>query len=311
MPNRDTPPKLVEAWLEFHREKLCRDLDAVFSFDGPGMEIWCRSEENRSFRKLQQIIAPLRDSHSIDLYVTRPPKEKDAGEGVWDDLPPSLVENRELQIYLRPRAWTNASAPRVITVITDEEGNTQVRVLTPGFSDGALLSVNTSDRILLSRLYAYARSIMKNNLIMLQHAVDMPELIRTAQESAFGIPLRRRAREVCRDHVKDLVKSVERLRKDLARAFPRASINKSSEPGKKKASSVSSSPSSLSAFIEGAETIAASALELSSRVHRFIYPTEHTVSLDDLRQPGLTASLEVFEAEIRRFERELAYFSVP
>ena len=306
MPNRDTPPKLVEAWLEFHREKLCRDLDAVFAFDGFGMEIWCRSEENRSFRKLQQIIAPLRDSHSIDLYVTRPPKEKDAGEGVWDDLPPSLVENRELQIYLRPRAWTNASAPRVITVITDEEGNTQVRVLTPGFSDGALLSVNTSDRILLSRLYAYARSIMKNNLIMLQHAADMPELIRTAQESAFGIPLRRRAREICREHAKDLVKSVESLHKDLSHAFPKAKDGKPRKSEKKKASTGSSS-----AFIERSEAVAASARMLASRVHRFIYPTEHTVSLDDLRQPELIASLEVFEAEMRDFEREFAYFSVP
>ena len=82
MPDRDTPPKLVEAWLEFHREKLCRDLDAVFAFDSPGMEIWCCSEENRSFRKLQRIIEPLRNSHRVDLYVTRPPQEKEDGKGV-------------------------------------------------------------------------------------------------------------------------------------------------------------------------------------------------------------------------------------
>ena len=310
MPDRDTPPKLVEAWLEFHREKLCRDLDAVFAFDGPGMEIWCRSEENRSFRKLQRIIEPLRNSQRVDLYVTRPPQEKEDDEGVWSDLPPSLVENRELQTYLRPRAWPNAPAPRVITVVTDGEENTQVQVFAPGFPDGAPLSVNTSDRILLSRLYVYARSIMKDNWIMSQYAADIPELIRTAQESAFEMALRRHAREVCREHVKDLAKSVGGLRKDLSHAFPKAGDKKTRESGKKKESTVPSSPPTPSAFIERAEAVAANARVLSSRVHRFIYPTEHTVSLDDLRQPGLTASLEALEADIRDFERELAHLSV-
>jgi hypothetical protein len=315
MPNPNTPPKLVEAWLEFHREGLCRNLDVVFAFSGQGMEIWCRSEENRSYRKLQQLIEPLRNSHDVDLYTTTPPKAKgaqDAGNAE-SDLPPSLLENRELHAYLRPIPGLNMPTPRLIQIVTNDKGESQVQVITPGFPGGPPLTAGAAEQILRSRLIAYARSVMEDSRIMRQYADDLCELVRVALEPAFAATLRRRAAQICRAHAKDLAKSVADLRKDLSYALPKTkekTKEKKAVEKKTKESGKAGTPTPH-AFIEKTESTAATARDLASQIYRFIYPQEHTVSLDDLRRPDLAASLEAFEEETRTLEREIVNLPAP
>ncbi|MDR0310774.1 MAG: hypothetical protein LBJ21_04220, partial [Acidobacteriota bacterium] len=286
MPNRDTPSALVKAWLDIHNEDLCRRLDVVFAFDGQGMEIWCRSEENRAYRKLQKIIEPLRKSHDVELYLTRPPKNGNESDKLsWEDIPPSLVENRELRSNMRPS--TLGSGSRAVTFM-DADGNMQTRVFTE--TPGAVAA--TADSVLRSRLVIWVNSVFENSRIMRQYAEDIPALIRTAFEPAFSAALHGRARGIYRKHAKELVKSVRSLRNYLSRAFPGPSAKAAENKEKKK-----ESPAALPVVIERADGIAADARNLSGRIYRFIYPAQHTVDLDELQRPGLLVSLDALEAD--------------
>ena len=296
MPNKDTPPRLVEAWLEFHRQRLCRDLDAVFAFDRQGMEIWCRSEANRAYRRLQRIIEPLRDSNDVELYLTRPTINNEDNRRPWADIPPSLAENSELRSYLRPPAGLRNNPPRIITVV-DENGQTYTYAL-PG--PPAVVNAAEMDRIMWSRLIAWVNSVLRNSWIMRQYAVDIPELIHAAFEPAFGELLRRRARDVCRRHAKDMARSIRDLNRDLARAFPRPA-----KPVRTK-SEAKKEPAALPAVMEMADGIATEARILSGRIYRFIHPVQHTVDLKELQRPGLLVSLDVLGSTAGDFEQALA-----
>jgi len=296
MPNRDTPPRLVEAWLDFHRGGLCRNLDAVFAFYSHGMEIWCRSEENSSYRKLLKIIEPLRNSHAVELYHTRLPKNSGENSRItWTAIPPSIAENRELSTSMRPVAF--GGPPRAIFV-EDADGNMQLRIV-PGSSSAD--NNASSTRIMRSRLVAWANSVLRNSRIMRQFAADIPELLSTAFEPAFGTATHKRARDVCRAHAKDMVKIIRELNKNLSRAFPKPSTK---TPKKKNAAKKEPSEA-FSVVMERADRIAAEARALSGQVYRFIYPSQQTVDLDELQRPGLLASLDALENETRDFEQAL------
>ena len=298
MPNRDTPPKLIEAWLDFHREGLCRNLDAVFAFDRQGMEIWCRSEDNRDFQKLQKILEPLRNSLNVELYITRPTKNGSEDQKLnWADMPPSIAENRELNSYLRPMP---GNQPRIVMLV-DSDGQVYTRVLqdTPGMMAANAAAMN---RAQLSRLTIWANRVLGNNRIMRQYAVDIPELLRAAFEPTFHAALHGRARDICRKHTKDLAKSIRDLKKDLSRAFPKT-LEKNAE---NKKTTNNESLAAFPAVMEKADMIAENARILSGRIYSFIYPMEHTVDLDELKKPGLIITLNALEAEIGDFERSLA-----
>ena len=299
MPNRDTPPGLVKAWLDIHSKELCRNLDIVFAFDGQGMEIWCRSEENRDYRKLQKLLESLRNSHNVELYLTRPRKgNKESDSLSWEDMPPNLAENRELRSYLRPS--TLGSHVRVLT-FTDDEGTIHTRVVNDPL--GAVSAA--ADRVLQSRLVIWVNSVLGSSRIMRQYAEDIPELVRTAYEPAFGATLRGRAKDICRKHAKDLVKSIRNLRQYLSRAFPKPSTK---TPGNKKTKTKSQTV--LPDILESADGISADARGLSGRIYRFIYPTQHTVDLEELQKPGLLVSLDALETDASDFEQALAHISV-
>jgi hypothetical protein len=304
MPNRDTHPRLVEAWLDFHQEGLCRNLDAVFAFDGNGMEIWCRSEENRDYRKLQKITEPLRNSYNVELYLTQPPKNSRENKNItWTVIPPSLVENLELRSYLRiPRQY---NPPRIIITENALNGETYMRVL-PDPPGTAAMNAITADRVLRTRLAAWANSVMKNSRIIRQYADDIPALMLASFEPAFGAILRGRARDVCRKHTNDLLKGIRDLNKSLSHAFPKPSAKTAANKEVKKESS-----EALSAVMEMANKIAAEAKVLSGHIYRFIYPTQHTVDLDDLQKPKLLVSLDALEAETRDFKQALANLPAP
>ena len=287
MPNRDTPQKLVAAWLDFHQEKLCRDLDAVFAFDGQGMEIWCRSsQENAGYRKLLKILQPLRDTHQVELYSTLRPGSSMFARG---SIPPSLLENKELRSSLRP----HASMPSVVTV-EDRYGNISMRLVQ-----------GPPERSLSSNIAEWANTVINNNRIMRQYAEDIPELIHVVAEPVFDTVSRRRALDICRKHVKELVKDIRDLNKKFSFAFPSKSV-KAVESKAAKKDTKKDPPPALSAVIEKADGIAADAAVLSGNIYRFLYPAEHTVDIDDLQRPRLLVALASLEAEARDFEQALA-----
>jgi len=301
MPNHDTPPRLVEAWLDFHREGLCRNLDAVFAFDGQEMEIWCRSEENRDYRKLQKILEPLRNSYNVELYLTRLPKNSGENNNiVWTVIPPSIAENRELRSAMWPIVL--GDPPRAI-LFTDSEGQSSIRIL-----QGSSSTENTasSTRIMRSRLVAWANSVLRNSRTMRQYAADIPELLSTAFEPAFGAVIHKRARDVCLKHAKGLVKSIRDLNKNLVSAFPKPSVKNTKKKKEVKKEPLEASP----IVMERANRIAAEAKVLSGRIYRFIYPSQFTVDLDELQKPGLLVSLDALETETLDFEQALAHLTL-
>ena len=308
MPNRDTPHKLVEAWLDFHRKELCRNLDAVFAFDGQGMEIWCRSEENSNYRKLQKIIKPLLNSHNVELYTTRPPKNDGEADTLpWADIPPSLAENRELRSYLRP--FAGLTDPPRVSIITyvDEAGQTHTYTqVLPSPPGAAAANAIAADRVMRSRLIIWVKQVSNNNRIMRQFADDILELITIAFEPAFSAVMHKHAMDICQKHAKDLVKSIRDLNKNLSNAFPKPSA----KVAKKEKEAKKEPPKPSSAVIDIANSIAADARDLSGRVYRFIYPSQHTVDLDELQRPSLLVSLDALEAEARDFEQALASLTV-
>jgi len=309
MPNRDTPPKLVEAWLDFHRKGLCRNLDAVFAFDGQGMEIWCRSEENSGYRKLQKIIKPLLNSHNVELYTTRPTKNNGENDTLpWETIPPSLAENSELRSYLRPIAGL-ADPPRVrVITYIDEAGQTHTYTqVLPSLPGAAAANAIAANRVMRSRLIIWVKQVTGDNRIMRQYAEDIPELLNIAFEPAFSAVMHKLAMGICRKHAKDLMKSIRDLNKNLSRAFPKPSVktSRNKKEAKKKHAITSS------AVIDLASSIAADARNLSGRLYRFIYPSQHTVDLDELKRPGLLVSLDALEAKASDFEQALANLSVP
>ena len=303
MPNRTTHPKLVEAWLDFHREWLCRDIDAVFAFDGQGMEIWCRSgEKNDSYQKLLKIIQPLLNSHMVELYSTlRSGRGSGTSELSRSDIPPSLFENRELRAGMRP---VPASRPPRIVRVVDSEGNVEVIVL-PSPPEPISAREAASDRALRSNLASWANSVMKHRRIMRQYAEDIPELINVAAESIFDEVLRRSAMDICLKHVKELGKSIRDLNKKISYAFPKNSVKAVENKAGKKETKKKIIPAALPAVIVQAEAIAAAARGLYEQIYRFIFPADHTVDIDDLQMPGLLVSLNAIETDTRDFEQAL------
>jgi len=253
-------------------------------------------EENSNYRKLLKIIQPLRNSHAVELYHTRLPKNSGENSRItWTAIPPSIAENRELSTSMWPVVL--GDPPRAIFV-EDSDGNMQLR-LVPGSSSAENNAYST--RIMRSRLVAWANLVLRNNRTMRQYAADIPELLGAAFEPTFGAAMHKRARDICRAHAKDLVKILRELNKNLSRAFPKPST----KTPKKKNAAKKEPPEASSVVLERADRIAAEARVLSGRIYHFIYPSQQTVDLDELQRPGLLASLDALENETRDFEQAL------
>ena len=100
-PLQQVAAPLRNAWLRFHENDLCLDVDAVFVFQPNGVEIWCRAKDEGSLQELNALLAPLRSSYRIDLYATYSDREKKPWAREDDDPPPSLWNNAELRNYFR------------------------------------------------------------------------------------------------------------------------------------------------------------------------------------------------------------------
>lgn len=271
VPGPDTPDPLKNAWLQFHGSNLCQGVDAVFSFNDRGVEIWSLVEDEKSYRKFIQLLEPLKPAYRIEVYATYPQKEEKPDNR--REPPPSLWQNYELRSYLGdPFARGMERA--------DFEQRTQLYLSPP-------------DEIIRQQLVLFAEQTLDWNRKMERYARDLPSLIRTAADPQLSSPLKSSAKEICLEHVRGIERYIGRLNSNLSRALPRSDANESGEEAKPVDGTL----------IERATRISEAVGKVSQRVHRFIHPENFTVSLDELREPSLLQSLKMLQkmdSELRK-----------
>jgi hypothetical protein len=270
------PLEIREAWLRFHEEGLCQDLDAVFSLQSNRVEVWCLIGEEKPYQRLCELLTPLRAAGEVHVYATRPaPVRKGPDQ---NDPPPSLWNNREIRNYLSDPL----PAPPV-------GGGMTVRTGDPREASG--------DQLLRQRMAMFAEQILEWGKQMRQHAQHLPAL----SEAAFGaraIPsLRGRALACSLEHARAVDRNAEKLMENLARALPRAARR---APQSRESAGSRASPGPP---LPLAGQVSDAATTVARRVNRFIHPRVHTVGLVDLRDPSLLESLKTLRRIVADYER--------
>lgn len=265
-PKPATPRELREVWLRFHETELCQSVDAVFSFHRDGLEVWVQIEDERSYQKLVDMLAPLRGAFTIEIYATRNPPEK---KGPDDNAPPpSLWNNNELRRYLQDPLSGHTSP------------------LTSGAPPG--VAQGDSEYFLKQRMMMFAGQTLEWNRKLRRYAADLPDLAAAGFGHNAPADLKQRAAEVCRAHAEALDRTADRILANLSAAIPKP-------PKRGKADATASAhPSSDPVALAG--QLAAAGQTLSRRVQQFIFPRGHTVDLEDLKEPGMLESTRTVRA---------------
>jgi hypothetical protein len=266
-PLRDVAAPLCDVWLRFHEADLCLGLDTVFVFQPKGMEIWCRVEDEKSYQALAALIKPLQHTYRIELYTTRPYREKRPFTPEDNDPLPSLSDNTELRLYMRDPFLRSQSV----------DGVESLRIR------------DTLDPETRRRLKVFGDQILEWEQKMERLASDLPSLAEATYGTNLPPSIQARARAVCLEHARDVGKYAGRLAEDLSHAFPRGA-GRTPPPGPSTdAHGIPLSP------LDSALVISTQAQELAQRVMHFLYPRTHTVNLSDLRQPSLLDALKELE----------------
>ncbi len=275
VPLASIPAALLEAWLRYHDSGLSENLDAVFVFHNHGMEVWCRSKDEKGCQDLSSQLDPLRSSYRIDLYITRSDRDKKPWSPDDDEPLPSLLNNNELRLYMRdPFAARFGSSDDLTVSRRAPEG---------------------PDPDLKRRLKAYGDQLLDWNRKMQRLANDLPGLSAVAYGTDAPAEVRAHAASACLDHVREVGKDAARLADNLTHAFPRGDKPAGAGP---QAGSGKPAGSRLDRVLE----ISKQAQALAQRVERFLYPEAHTVNLTDLRAPGLLSSLKALQKAAADFE---------
>ena len=281
IPAHDTPLPLVRVWLRFHEAELCRGVRALFTFHEGGMTVRSYIEDEGRYQKFLRLIEPLRRSYRIELEEIRPvlkkEKEEEREEG---EPPPSLWENYALRSYLGD-SWARSR-------------------LKPDLEDVQEEDPLAGDWLIKRRLFFFAEQTLDWNKKMERYAEELPPLARTACDDSAAAEVRSRAGAVCRAHAANLKKCLEKLEKNVKQALP-----PSGAAGRRAGNS--NGAVAFGTPVESAERISEAARNMARRVHRFIYPEQHTVELEDLRRPGLLESLRELREMIERFQKAIAH----
>lgn len=273
----DISPKLKKVWLRFHEADLCQGVDAEFIFNKNGMEIRSRIEDEKSYQKLLELIAPLNDSFKIELHPTWPPEEEKIDND--GDPYPSLWQNYALRASL---------GDPVARAIENNESD----------ADEIMRSIPW-DSMLKNQLRIFGDQILKWNKKMERYAADLPALARTASDSAEAPEIRSQARAVCVAHAQNLEKCTWKLYSNLVQAFP------GGLKGDRQLARREEDAPAEKAKPESAETLSVMVRDVARRVSGFIHPEHFTVGLDELRQPSLLQSLRILKKAADNFQKSM------
>jgi len=276
-PDRETPPKLREVWLRFHKDNLCEKVDAGFVFHRGKMEVLVNIGNGKSNGKFFDILEPLHSSSQIKLHTVRLQTEQELID--IRNTPPSFWLNSRLTEYLRDSFLRDTSITN-FGLQSDSTGWTS--------------SIMFGQRMLM-----FARDTLDYNRKIRLYAAHLPLLALAAFDPQIAPALRNQALDVCRAHVKKLEKYTKKLNGNLARALPKTT-NKSSK------TTQSEDPSKTDqSSIDIALRLTDEADDLSRLVYRFIYPQSHTVELADLLNPTLLQSLQTLRQTTAEFQNSI------
>jgi hypothetical protein len=275
-PTRETPRELTEVWLRFHASNLCQDIDAAFAFPADRVEVRVLVEDEDSYKRLQEMLEPLRRSHRIELQATRPPEKEESDKD--DDPPPSLWENYELRAYLGDPLARDREG-------RDSDYNPQADPL-------------VHDTLFKYRLMAFGERILDWSKKMERYAAELPAMAQLAVDASAARELRVQASTICQAHARDLGKRIQKLEENLKLALPQSAREerRSSRPGKSTA---------VKDPVEAARAVSAGAHIAARRIQSFIYPEQHTVDLGELRQSSLLESLRELRSMNADFQKSL------
>jgi hypothetical protein len=273
-PNGHTPPQLVKAWLRFHESELCLNADAAFIFDDEGMKVRYVSKDDGIYQKLRELFQPPDGSYRVELYPSRKPAEKKEHDD--DGLPPSLYMNDELRRHLLDGPYA---------IPTNESEAMRVSEYRKWVID--------------TRLIIYAEQTLAWNRKVDRYAKDLPLLVRVALDPLMASGIRSMAAAVCKSHAQNMEKDLGKLEKNLKQAFPQGDNKKGRSSRVELPGKAGITPA------ERSEHIAEAAQDIVRQVHRFIYPDQHTVTLEELRQPSLLENLGSLERMVSDFQRAL------
>jgi hypothetical protein len=281
IPLRDVAAPLREAWMRFHESNLCLSVDGIFVFQTKGIDIWCRVKDEKSYQQLSALVEPLRKSYQIELYATRADRERKAYPipnqlNQDDDPPPSVWTNAELRVYMRDPFYSKFSG--------SDDPSSDIR------------DDSSRNPELKRHLKLYCDQIFEWSHKMAQLAIDLPSLAGAGYGNDMLPDIRARARVACLAHAREAGKCAARLAENLKHALPRGSGNTPTAQARKEAASPATQP------FEETLLISKQAQDLERRITRFFYPQVHTVTLDDLREPGLIDALQSFQQAVSDFE---------
>ncbi len=276
VPLRDVAGPLRDAWLRFHEQNLCLGVDSVFVFQPKSVEIWCRIKDERNYQQLILLVEAVRKSFEVEVYATREDRERKAYSIQDDDPPPSFWTNAELRAYLGdPFLGRNFGIP-------DRTGDP--------------VSESPPDPEMKRRLKLYGDAMLQDLDRMVVLATDLPALAGAAYGVESVPEIINRAREVGSQHAREAGRCAARLADSLSHALPRGNDRAPSAQSQKAARPPLASPVEIAGLASG------QAQELERRIMLFLYPKAHTVSIEDLRAPGLLDSLKAFQQTVSDFE---------
>ena len=269
------PRELLEVYLRFHDEEICRGVDAVFVFNENGMEVRSRVEDEGQYEKLLKMLEPLSESGRVVMHTTASPSKKE-GSDEADSLPPSLWENDKLRNLL----W-----------IPLLRSNADINSEFPVFAF-------SPEEIFRQRLKRFYKQTLNQSKLVERYAADLPALTRIALDPAVESDLRFLAKKVCSEHSENLEKQIGKLEKNLKHAIPRGKNIGESDPRDAPVPVQKALPDLAAQISENARSI-------SRRVYSFIYPDSYIVGLEELRNPDLLESLRILDELNADFKKKM------
>ena len=294
-PNPQTPDIVKEAWLRCNEDKKCQDVDAEFAFPNEKMIVWVNVEKGQNYKKLSELLKPLMDSGHVELRPVHHEIQK--GVSAIKTPPPSFWTNSELIGHFQDSTpWdmgaSNPGRPYVTTMLAPPA---MYETPVPMLTWGPRTETATSSVVFGPQLLLFARDTLKYDTRMSRYASNLPALVRVAFNSEETPALSLRALTVCRDYAQRLQKYEKKLKNNLSMALPVAS-----RTGRKTTPVEQTTITKATAF-DFAVALFREIQDLSSKVYKFMYPDNQTVTLADLHDPSLIQSLEKIQGDTVEF----------